>query len=212
MWKRLGFGLAMMFLPATGLVAQSVSDDITQLVLDVQKLAQLKQILSDMKQAYTIVSKGYDAIKDLSRGTFTLHKAFLDGLLAVSPAVGNYAKVGDIVSKEVSLVQECQSAKRYFRGNGHFTMAELDYFSNVYTNLLNGSLKNVNELMMVVTAGELRMSDAERLAAIDRIDQDITGKLSFLKSFDNNAAVQGMQRAKAGQDVGTLRALYGIGP
>jgi hypothetical protein len=210
--KKYFYIVLVLVLPVTGLRAQSLSDDITQLVLDVQKLTQMKQILSDMYQGYAIVSKGYEDIKNLSQGTFSLHKAFLDGLLAVSPAVASYAKVADILNKEANLVKEYQSAKNYFQGTGRFTSQELDYFSGVYNNLFNGSLKNVNELVMVITQNQLRMSDAERFDAIDRIDRDITSQLGFLRSFDNNAAMQAMQRAKAGQDIGTLRVLHGVSP
>ena len=202
----------MLVLPGAGLLAQSVSDDIEQLVMDVQKLGQLKQILSDMYAGYTIVHQGYEDVKNLSQGTFSLHKVFLDGLLAVSPAVASYARVGDIVAKEATLVQEYQSAMKYFRGTGRFTAGELDYFSTVYGNLVQGSLKNVNELVMVVTGGELRMSDAERMAAVDRIDGDITGQLGFLRAFNNRGALQALQREQAASDRGTLRALYGVGP
>ena len=211
-WARVCLAGALFLLPAAGIYAQSVSDDIEQLVMDVQKLTELKQILSEMYQAYTIVQKGYEDIKSLSQGTFSLHKAFLDGLLAVSPAVGKYVKVADIVSKETRLVQEYQSASKYFSGTGRFTAAELDYFLGVYEKLFEGSLTNVNELVMVVTAGQLRMSDAERLSAIDRIDRDITNRLGALRALDNTGAVQGLQRAKIGQDIGTVSGMYGIGP
>lgn len=210
--KKAVFVTSLLLLVVTGGYAQSVADDITQLLLDVQKLSQLKQILTDMYNAYTVVHQGYEDIKNISKGTFSLHKAFLDGLLAVSPAVSSYVKVADIVNKEALLVQEYQAASQYFRGSGRFSSAELDYFSTVYSNLVQGSLKNVNELVMVITAGELRMSDAERLSAIDRIDGNISGQLDFLRKFDNQAAVQAAQRQQAINDQATLRALYGLGP
>ena len=210
--KKAVFVTGLLLLVVTGGYAQSVSDDITQLLLDVEKLSQLKQILSDMYTAYTVIHQGYEDIKNISEGTFSLHKAFLDGLLAVSPAVSSYVKVADIVNKEALLVQEYQAANQYFRGSGRFSSAELDYFSTVYANLVQGSLKNVNELVMVITAGELRMSDAERLSAIDRIDGNISGQLDFLRKFDNEAAVQAAQRQQAVNDQATMRALYGLGP
>ena len=57
-------------------VAQST--EIQQLLLNVEKLAQLKKILSNMKKGYEIVSNGYNTIKDISKGNFNLHEAFLD--------------------------------------------------------------------------------------------------------------------------------------
>ena len=208
-WKWV-FVWVMLALPASGLLAQSVADDIEQLTLDVQKLSQLKQILTEMKQAYTIINKGYEDIKSLSQGTFSLHKAFLDALLVVSPVVASYGKVADIIDKEAILVLECQSAGSYLKGSGVFTSPEMDGFSSTYGGLLNRGLGNVNELTMVLTAGQLRMNDAQRLSAIDRIDGNITGMLGFLRSFDNDAAVQVTQRGKTDRDVGALQSLYGI--
>jgi hypothetical protein len=204
------FGM-LLFLSVGSVHAQSIADDIEQLTLDITKLSELKQILSDMYKAYTILHGGYETVKSLSEGTFNLHKAFLDGLLAVNPAVANYFKVVDIVNKETAMVKEYQAANGYLRSSGQFTSEEMGYFLTMYNSLITRSLNNVSELIMVVTAGTLRMSDAERLAAIDRIDTDITGQLGYMHSFDNDAAMQAMQRARAQGDIGTVQGLYGIG-
>src|ERR1700753_228501 len=80
--------------------AQSLADDIKQLALDYEKLAQEKKILQDMYNGYTLISKGYEQIKSIAQGNFTLHQNFLNALLAVSPAVRNYYKVVNIINNE----------------------------------------------------------------------------------------------------------------
>jgi len=190
--------------------AQSLSDDIQQLVMDYQKLAQEKKILTDMYTGYKIVSQGYDQIKSIARGNFTLHQGFLNALLAVSPAVRNYYKVISIINNEAELVKEYQSAQHYFQSGGHFTAAELSYFSTLYGNLLNGSLQNLDELEAVMTTGALRMSDAERLGTIDRIDGDMTTRLGLLRAFNNDAAIQAGQRGIEQNDAAAMLSLYGI--
>ena len=42
------------------------SKEVQQLLLDIEKLAQFKQILTDLKKGYQIVSTGYSTIKNLS--------------------------------------------------------------------------------------------------------------------------------------------------
>jgi hypothetical protein len=202
----------LLVLPASGLMAQSVADVIEQLVLDVEKLTQLKQILSQMYQEYTMLQQDYERIKGLSQGTFSLHKTFLDGLLVVSPAVRYYGKVGGVISKEASLLREYQAALGYFQNSKLFTPAELDGFSMNYGTFLQRGQRDIDELTMVTTDGELRMSDAERLAAVDRIDADITRQLNQSHSFNNSVAIAAAQRASARSEIGTLRGLYGIGP
>ena len=91
------------------------SDEAQQLLLNIEKLTQLKKILNEMYQGYKIVSKGYNTIKDISHGNFDLHKTFLDGLLEVSPAVKKYKRIVDIISLQSSLVKEYRSAFNRFK-------------------------------------------------------------------------------------------------
>ena len=192
--------------------AQTIPQLVEQIVLDTEKLASLKDILQDMYKAYTIINAGYTDIKNISEGTFNLHKAFLDALMAVSPAVQNYGRVLDIINAEYAIVAEYKAAYSRFSSDGHFTIQELDYMNTVYTNLFDQSLTCLNELTMVITASQLRMSDAERLRAIDRVYADITGQLSLLRTFNNNTSIQAIQRAREANDIGTLKSIYGITP
>jgi hypothetical protein len=192
--------------------AHCQEQQLEQLILDIQKLSQFKQILSDMKAGYTILTQGYGAVKDISEGNFNLHKAFLDALLAVSPAVKNYVKVAHIIQNQVSLVSEYKTASGQFQSSGRFNPDELVYIAGVYNNLIMASLTSITDLTTILTAGSLRMSDAERLAAIDRLDLDMTSKLSFLRSFNNKTAVLGLQRAKETENAKQIQQLYQITP
>jgi hypothetical protein len=186
------------------------SQEIAQLLLNVEKLAQLKGILSDMKKGYEIVSKGYNGVKDLSKGNFDLHQSFLDALMEVSPTVKQYRKVKDIINGQLILVREYKSAYN-FQVQGHrFSKTELDYLAGVYDHLFDQSVKDLERLTMVVTAGKLRMNDSERLSAIDDIYADMQDKLNFLRHFNNQAAVLAFQRGKAEQELEGVQGMYGI--
>lgn len=188
---------------------QSLAQTVEQLTLDYQKLSEYKQILSDMYTAYTQIKQGYEQIKNIAEGNYSLHEGFLDALLEVSPVVRNYIKITTIINNEAQLVREYKAATAYWNKNGHFSVAELDGINSVYGTLLNGSLRNLDELAMIVTAGSLRMNDAERLAAIDRIDKDMTDRLAFLRVFNNQAAIQAGQRAIDENNISALKGIYG---
>jgi len=190
--------------------ASAQADEIAQLVLNIEKLAQFKQILSDMKKGYGILEGGYNTVKNISEGNFNLHKNFLDGLLEVSPAVRNYRRVKDITNCQLLLVKEYRNAYARFRKDNNFNADEITYLGQVYDNLFQQSLRNLDELLAVVTAGKTRMSDDERLQAIDRIYADMQDKLMFLRHFNNNTTVLAVQRAKERSDVQTMRKIYGI--
>ena len=186
------------------------SDEAQQLLLNVEKLAQFKQILSDMKKGYQIVVTGYSTVKNLSQGNFNLHKTFLDALMEVSPAVRKYKKVADIINDQILIVKEYKNAFSRFKKDNNFNPEEIDYLGKVYTNLFKQSLNNLDELTIIITANKLRMSDDERLAAIDRIYNDIQDKLMFLRHFNNNTTILAVQRAKERNDAQTIRKIYGL--
>jgi hypothetical protein len=189
--------ISMLFLAVLPIVAkcQSLTDDIEQLSFDYQKLAEEKKMLNDMYTAYKVIDKGYENVRSITEGNFNLHKAFLDALLLVSPTVQSYYKVKRIVDNEVELVKEYTAA------------------SNAYQtgDLLNSSLTNLTELTMVLTAGQLRMSDAERLAAIDRIDENMGLQLQFLRQFNNYTAILAGQRGIEQNDNAAMHGLNGLG-
>jgi DNA repair ATPase RecN len=181
------------------------AQEMQQLILNIEKLAQFRQILKDMKKGYQILNGGYNNVKNLTQGNFNLHKTFLDALLQVSPAVRNYKRVGDIVQYQVLLVKEYKFAFNRFKNSGNFNAEEIAYLERVYANLFEQSLRNLDELTTVVTANKLRMSDDERLSAIDKIYDDMQDKLLFLRSFNNNTTVLAVQRAKEQNDVNAMR-------
>jgi hypothetical protein len=201
----------LMFIVAfVGAKGYAQSQEAQQLLLNVEKLTQFKQILSNMKKGYEILSKGYSAIKNISEGNFSLHKVFLDGLLEVSPAVKNYKRVAAIINYQVQLVKEYKTAFKRFKQSGWFNAKEIDYLGNVYEQLFNRSVKNLDDLLTVITSSKLRMSDDERLAAIDKIHADMQDKLLFLRSFNNSNMVLSLQRAKETQEVEQLELIYGL--
>lgn len=188
--------------------AHPQAQEIQQLLLNIEKLSQFKQILKDMKKGYEILSGGYNAVKDLSEGNFSLHQSFLDALMQVSPVVKNYKRVVDIIQYQVLLVRESKSSFNRFSKEGNFTEQELAYFEKVYGNLLNQSLRNLDELLTVLTANKLRMSDDERLEAIDSIYAEMEDKLLFLRNFNAKSSVLALQRTRENNDLQTVRGIH----
>ncbi|RAI88095.1 TerB family tellurite resistance protein [Algoriphagus yeomjeoni] len=188
--------------------ASAQADEIAQLLLNVTKLSQLKQILSDLEKGYTTLSSGYSQISNIASGNFTIHEAFLDGLLQVNPTVKNYYKVAEIIRFQIKLVKDYKSAFTKLKNSGQFTSREISYLSSVYNNLFKKSLQQLDELTLVLTANRLRMSDEERLAAIDQIHTHMQDQLIFLIAFNQENQVLAISRIKANQEVNGIKNLY----
>ncbi len=190
--------------------ARAQADEIAQLALNIEKLSQLKSILKDLEKGYTIISQGYGTIKNISQGNFSMHELFLDGLLKVNPEVQKYYKVAGIIKYQAKLIKDYKSAYRRFQGSGSFTVTEINYIAGVYERLLAESLRNLDELVIVVTANKLRMSDDERIREIDRIYSAMEDKNAFLKDFNGKTSVLALQRQKQLAEINGLKKLNGV--
>jgi hypothetical protein len=202
--------LLLSFLLLGGYKAGAQANEIQQLALNIQKLTQFRKILRNMYTSYQIIRGGYDKVKDITSGNYSLHEGFLDGLMAVSPAVRNYRRVGDIITNQSQIIKEYRRAFAYFKQSGVFNVQEIAYMGTVYDNLLEKSLVNLNELTMVITASSMRMSDDERLTAIDRLASDVDQQLSFLRSFNNSTGVLTSQRKRAQQEIKAVEKMYNL--
>ena len=213
MGKRiLVYGLCLLMGMAAATPGKAQAFDVEQLVLDVQKLTVLKQILTDLKTGYQVLDAGYSAVRDIAKGSFNLHEAFLDGLLAVSPAVRNYQRVKDIVSLEAGMLSRYQSAWAQFERDGRLQPAEIALLAQVYTNLFKESVQGLSDLVTVLTPGTLRASDAERMRQIDGIYAGMLEQAALLDRVDNTTGLLAGQRGAEQNDVKVVGGLYGVTP
>jgi hypothetical protein len=134
----------------------------------------------------------------------------LDALLEVSPAVKNYKRIADIISYQIKIVKEYKSAFNQFKEDNSFSLEEIEYIGKIYSNLLRRSLKSLDDLMMVITSGTLRMSDDERLQAIDKIYDAIVDQFSFLRDFNNSTSVLSLQRKSEKAEIEMSKTINGI--
>jgi DNA repair ATPase RecN len=190
-------------------VCYGQSQEAQQLLLDWEKLTQFKKILQDMKDGYQIIHKGYSAIRDISSGNFNLHKNFLDALEQISPAVRKYKKIADIINYQLAIVKQYKGAYQQFKDDKTFSVDEINYMGKVYGNLLSETVKNLDELGMVITAGKLRMSDDERMAAIDKIYSSMEDQFSFLQDFNSSTSYLSLQRKGDKAEIEMSRRIHG---
>jgi hypothetical protein len=190
--------------------AQSIPQLLEQLLLDKEKLTSLKATLQQMYTGYATLEKGYTNIRNIAKGNFNLHQAFLDALLVASPAVRSDPRITTIISMEYSILTGYHSANTHWSASGVFTPQELNYIIDTYSALLQRCQQSIEELTMILTADQLRMSDGERMQAIGRIDEDTRQQAAILQQLDNTLSIQTEQRLKEQGDINTLNSIYGL--
>jgi hypothetical protein len=186
------------------------SFEVQQLLLNAEKLTQLKSILRDMKKGYQTLTTGYRLVKNISQGNFSLHETFLNGLMLVSPTVRKYHRIADIITLQSQLNKEYSNSFSRFREGGTFSAHEIDYLERVYGQLVRLTLRNLEELTMVVTSGKLRMSDDERLQAIDRIFLEMEDRVTFLRDFNERTSLLALQRKREMSELKRMKNWYDL--
>ncbi len=184
--------------------------DIEQLKLNIEKLMQMKMMLSSMYDGYRTLASGYNQVTKYTEGNFELHQQFLDELLQVSSPVKNYPHVQTVKENQAALIAETGSAYLSFFKSGLFKAEELTNIKAQFELAKKAVSKQVDQLNVVLTPGTLRMSDQERMSAIDRIDKDVGEAVANIRGLIKVNAAIAAQRGQQKRDRETLKALYGV--
>lgn len=115
-----------------------------------------------------------------------------------------------MTQQQVEIVDEYKWAWNLFKQDEHFNADELDYMQKIYAGILEESLKNLDQILMVVSSFKMQMSDAERLEIINQAADKMEATYSDLKQFNTRNIQLSIQRAKSLDEVVTLKEIYGI--
>jgi hypothetical protein len=160
----------------------------------IQQIAALQTHLQYLKKGYDIAHKGITTVKNIKNGEWDLHKDYFGSLLLVNPAIKNYARVADIISVQVRMVKQVRSLIDECGQRKLLSPGEIDYVVKTCDHLLSECLKNMEELILVITSGQLEMKDDERIKMIETIYAAMQEKSVFLLSFGNSVTTLSKQR------------------
>jgi len=139
-----------------------------------------------------------------------LYANYYDELWKVKAAIGYYKNIKSIIDKQKSLVAEYKRSAQLFRDDKSFSKDELDYMEAVYSGIVDESLNNVDLLMMVANAFTTQMTDAERIAIITQVSENIDKALVDLRVFNNSNVNISLSRAKDLDEISRIKMLYGL--
>jgi hypothetical protein len=166
-----------------------------------EQLVALKTYAGYLKKGYDIASNGLNAVKDFTKGEFSLHNAFISSLKTVSPTIRSSGKVADIILLQLEI-------SRSFRNIGQGSANTLIYVDEVRSNLMDECDRDLEELLLVITSGKTEMKEDERLRRLDKIYESILDKNAFVQSFCNQIGVVNGQRKREQQSIDQLRRYY----
>lgn len=139
-----------------------------------------------------------------------LYSNYYNELWQIKSVITYYKRLKDLTEKQIAIVDEYHWAWALFTKDKHFTPEELSYMETVYSGILQSSIKNLDQILLVVNSFETQMPDAKRLEIINAAANQMDINYSDLKRFNTQNSMLSIQRAKSVNEVVTLKELYGI--
>lgn len=139
-----------------------------------------------------------------------LYSNYYTELGNIKATISKYQRIKDITMKQAALVSEYKQAWSLFRQDNHFNPQELNYMQQVYTGILDASVKNLDEIMLVVSPAKTQMTDEQRLELINNASDHLDENYNDLHQFNNQGIRLSLQRSKDLSDTQSIKKLYGI--
>jgi len=163
------------------------------------------------KKIENILSKlKLDEISEWSKKQRDLYRDYYEELMKVKSIITYYQRIKDITRKQSKLVEEYERAWRLFQQDKHFNADELDYMKTVYSGILEESVKNIDQIFLILESFSTQMSDFKRLEIINTAADQIDSNYDDLTLFNQQNIVLSLQRAKTVNDVNAVKKFYGI--
>src|SRR5690349_21510365 len=138
------------------------------------------------------------------------YRKYYEELTKVKAIISYYQRIRDITQKQVRLANEYNRSWQLIRQDKHFAPHELDYMAKVYSGILEESLKNIDQITLLVKSFATTMSDAARLELINKAADQVDTNYDDLMRFNHQNLLLSLQRAKSAYEVETIKKFYGL--
>ena len=199
-------------IPVADVIKQGITKAIKAVDLEVQRL-QNKTIW--LQNAQKVIENSMsqlhlNEITGWAQKQKDLYSDYYEGLSQVKSVITYYHQVKDISSKQAQLVAEYKHAWNTIQHDNHFTASELNYMSQVYSGILDETVNDVNQLLLVVNSFVTQMSDAKRIEIINSVADKVNQNYDDLHQFNNQNALLSLQRTKDINEATTVKRMYGL--
>jgi mannitol-specific phosphotransferase system IIBC component len=149
-------------------------------------------------------------ISDWSQKQKDLFSSYYQELWDIKSAIAYYSRISELTQKQVALVDSYNQGWALLKNDKHFTTDELEYMSRVYSGILQASVKDLDEILMVIHANQTQMPDAKRMDIINKAADHMDSNYNDLQQFNTQNQLLSLQRAGDENEVLTLKKYYGI--
>jgi hypothetical protein len=151
-----------------------------------------------------------DEISEWTEKQRQLYAGYYEELVKVKAMIATYQRIKDLTETQTGIVKEYQWATALFNKDKHFTADELAHMQDVYKGILEASIKNLDQIFIVINSFKTQMDDAKRLELIDEAAARMDDNYADLRQFNQQNIRLSIQRSKSQLEVKTLKEVYGI--
>jgi hypothetical protein len=199
-------------IPIADIIKQAITKVIVAVDLKIQRLQNKTIWLQNaQKTLENEMSKvKLTEISDWVEKQRKLYDDYFQELWNVKTALSYYHRVKEIIQSQVDIVNGYKAAWNLFQQDKNFTPEELDAMLTVYSGMMDESLKNIDQLFLVVNAFATQMNDAKRLEIINSVADKMETIATDLTEFNNQNKMISVQRASERGEIDYVRKLYGL--
>lgn len=199
-------------IPIAEIIKAGIEKVIVAVDLKIQRL-QTKTIW--LQNAQKVIENAMSKLKLSQIGNWVqkqkdLYQNYFDELWKVKNILTYYFRVKEIINQQLTLVREYHRAWQGVQQDGHFTGNEITYIGKVYTGMIEESLKNLEQVSLVINSFTTQMSDARRMEIIDDAALKMQTNYDDLRRFNNQNIQLSLQCSKDQHDISVVKQLYGI--
>jgi len=183
------------------------AQELEQLRLDIEKLAQFKAMLAEMKSGYQSLASGYSHIISGSKENYDLHNQYLNSLLEPSETVKRDPSILRIHSNQSQMITSYRTLMTKYQSSGLFSINEIVDIGSDFHLIFETCTADLDMLTEVIRPGILRMTDAERLAVLDKVDQSMSRQLAKFNEKQHELDQQLALRKQKAKDLEDIRKI-----
>lgn len=151
-----------------------------------------------------------DEISEWTEKQKEQYRVYFEELKKVKSIISSYQRIREISEKQFRLVNEYNRAWNLLRQDDHFNNDEIEYMGKVYGGILEESLKNIDQISLVVQSFSTQMSDAKRLELINKAADQVDANFDDLLLFNRQNMIMSLQRAKTKHEAEAIKKFYGL--
>jgi hypothetical protein len=137
-----------------------------------------------------------------------LYQDYYEELWKVKNTIAMYQRVRQVMDKQVRIVDEYRRCWNIVQNDDHFTKSELEYMYKVYSGIMEESVKNLDQILIVINSFKTQMSDGKRLEIIEEAADQIDQNYFDLKDFNTQNMLLSINRAKDVNEIEVVKKLY----